>query len=88
MHLAISFLSLVCYISYARKLPRPKIEAIWFVKNDGQKTRFGLTDNLIAQCKTAGIKVFMVTGDHPSTAAAIARQIGLIGPVDQVSKIE
>jgi sodium/potassium-transporting ATPase subunit alpha len=37
------------------------------------------TAQAIAQCKSAGIKVFMVTGDHPSTAAAIARQIGLIG---------
>lgn len=30
--------------------------------------------------RTAGVKVAMVTGDHPSTAAAIAAEIGLLGP--------
>jgi len=32
----------------------------------------------IARCATAGIRIIMVTGDHPHTALAIARQIGLV----------
>ncbi|HET6714148.1 MAG TPA: cation-transporting P-type ATPase [Actinomycetota bacterium] len=31
----------------------------------------------IRSCRTAGVKVAMITGDHPATAAAIARQTGL-----------
>ena len=38
----------------------------------------------IADCMAAGMRVVMVTGDHPATAAAIARSIGLGGGNPQV----
>jgi len=31
----------------------------------------------VATCRQAGVKVLMVTGDHPATALAIARQLGI-----------
>jgi magnesium-transporting ATPase (P-type) len=43
----------------------------------------------IARCAEAGIKVRMVTGDHPSTALTIARQLGLAaGPLQVATGCE
>jgi Ca2+-transporting ATPase len=38
----------------------------------------------IKLCKSAGIRVVMITGDYRDTAAAIARQLGIIESDDQV----
>lgn len=41
--------------------------------------RFDAKDAVL-ECQRAGIKVMMITGDHPETARSIARQVGLSRP--------
>jgi len=44
----------------------------------------------IEDCQAAGIRVLMITGDHPATAAAIAKAVGLAGDVaeDELPHVE
>lgn len=37
----------------------------------------------VAKCRSAGIKVIMVTGDHPITAHAISKSVGIISPENE-----
>merc|ERR1719193_542753 len=37
----------------------------------------------VAKCRTAGIKVIMVTGDHPITAKAIAKNVGIFSDTEE-----
>jgi Ca2+-transporting ATPase len=46
------------------------------------------TKSAISLCREAGIKVVMLTGDHPITAKAIASQIGLEGEVITGERLE
>lgn len=43
--------------------------------------REGVRD-AIARCRSAGIRVLMITGDHPATARAIAADIGIVAGED------
>ena len=47
--------------------------------------RLDVKDSIIA-CRKAGIKIIMVTGDHPLTALNIARKVGLV-EVNEVNTI-
>lgn len=41
--------------------------------------------NSIKKCRTAGIKVLMITGDHPLTALSIAKELKLATNIDEVA---
>ena len=38
----------------------------------------------VERCRTAGIRPVMITGDHPATALAIGRELGIAGAADRV----
>jgi Ca2+-transporting ATPase len=38
----------------------------------------------VSQCLSAGIRPTMITGDHPATAAAIAKRLGILKPGDRI----
>ncbi|KAI2505317.1 Cation transport ATPase [Fragilaria crotonensis] len=42
----------------------------------------------ISKCHSAGVKVFMVTGDHPLTGRSIAEQIGLLESNNNIELLE
>src|ERR1700733_5370808 len=83
-------------IAFASK-PAPRADTLELNDvEEGELTLLGLVGLIdpprpeavqaIAECKAAGIDVKMITGDHASTAAAIARELGLgKGSVDALT---
>lgn len=74
-------------VAYAKKkggLPKVELVALAVLADP---IREGVADTL-ASLKKAAVKTFIVTGDHPRTAAAIARSLGLTGEIITGSQLK
>ena len=79
-------------LAFARKLVRVDTQNVTHTDLESGLTFLGLQAMMdppreeaisaVKACQTAGIQVKMITGDHVATAAAIARQIGLKGHIN------
>jgi magnesium-transporting ATPase (P-type) len=65
----------LCFLGLVTMLDPPRAEVV----------------QAVARCHSAGIRIIVITGDHPLTAAAIARQVGIGGaglPAIDASRID
>ncbi len=58
----------------ARSDPRPRLLGLVALTDPTRTTARATVD----ACRRAGMQLVLVTGDHPATAAAVARQVGIL----------
>ena len=85
-------------LALATKPADPRKQSLTFADVDNDLTLLGLVGLIdppreeavaaVADCRAAGIRVKMITGDHAGTAAAIARALGLQNPDDVLTGAE
>ncbi|MBL8533175.1 MAG: HAD-IC family P-type ATPase, partial [Betaproteobacteria bacterium] len=85
-------------LAFAFRAVPPEHTVLAFSDVEGSLTMLGLVGLMdpprpeaaaaVAECRAAGIRVKMITGDHAGTASAIARQIGLQNPDSVLTGIE
>jgi magnesium-transporting ATPase (P-type) len=74
-------------LSFAWKPAPPEQQVLTFADVERDGVMLGLVGFIdppraeaieaVADCRSAGIRVMMITGDHPTTACEIARQLGI-----------
>lgn len=85
-------------LAFARRTPTPGMSQLtpeWAASDFTLLGLMGMIDpprqeaiDAIAICHRAGITVKMITGDHPVTATAIGRELGILKPGDQATRGE
>ncbi|MGO1545133.1 MAG: cation-translocating P-type ATPase [Gulosibacter sp.] len=67
-----------------RSLPQPRGLTLTGLQGMMDPPRPGV-QQAIADCRSAGIHVMMITGDHPATAHAIGKRLGLAGGLEPLT---
>ncbi len=79
---ALRVLAFACKTAASSQEPENGLVVLRAVRDDGPPRKEVFSS--VRECRRAGIRPVMITGDHKTTAAAIAQEIGILRPGEQV----